>query len=104
MIVEYIRYTVPAAQHASFLEAYRSAASELGASSHCLRHEIAQGVEEPDHFIVRIEWDSLDGHEHGFRRGPHFPSFFAKVKAFFPLIQEMKHYEVVHGMTDHTGE
>lgn len=94
MIVEYIRYRVPASQHDSFLAAYRSAGSELTASPHCLRYEIAQGVEEPDNFIVRIEWDSIEGHEQGFRRGPHFPPFFAKVKPFFTAIQEMKHYAV----------
>lgn len=92
MIVEYIRYRIPAADHARFIDAYRTAGPDLTASPHCLRWEMAQGVEEPDHFIVRIEWDSIEGHERGFRRGPHFPPFFAKVKPFFSNIQEMKHY------------
>lgn len=59
-----------------------------------IRREIAQGVEEPDHFIVRIEWDSLEGHEKGFRTSAQFGPFFAKVKPFFQYIREMKHYEV----------
>ena len=56
---------------------------------------MTQGVEEPDNFIVRIEWDSIEGHERGFRRGPQFAPFFAKVKPFFTNIQEMKHYTIV---------
>jgi hypothetical protein len=56
---------------------------------------VTQGVEEPDNFIVRIEWDSIEGHEQGCRRGPQFPPFFAKVKGFFPNFQEMKHYRIV---------
>jgi quinol monooxygenase YgiN len=95
MIVEYIRYRVSAADHAAFIAAYRSALVDLTASPHCLRCEVTQGVEEPDNFIVRIEWDSIEGHERGFRRGPHFASFFAKVKPFFTNIQEMKHYTIV---------
>ena len=94
MIVEYIRYEVPAGQHAEFLAAYAAAASELAASTHCLHYEVAQGVEEPDHFVVRIQWDSLEGHMQGFRTSAEFPSFFAKVKPFFAAIREMKHYRV----------
>lgn len=95
MIVEYIRYRVSAADHAVFIAAYRSAGADLTASPHCLRYEVTQGVEEPDNFIVRIEWDSIEGHEQGFRKGAHFPPFFAKVKGFFTNIQEMKHYRIV---------
>lgn len=94
MVVEYIRYEVPRARHAEFVAAYGAAAEELAASPHCRTFEISQGVEEPDNFIVRIEWDSIEGHEQGFRKGPHFASFFAKVKPFFSAIREMKHYRV----------
>jgi quinol monooxygenase YgiN len=94
MIVEYVRYQVPGPRHQEFLEAYRAAAGDLAASPNCLGYEIAQGVEEPDNFTVRIEWDSIEGHERGFRKGPQFPPFFAKVKPFFENIREMKHYQV----------
>lgn len=98
MVVEYIRYDVPAARHDEFLAAYNSAAKELKSSGHCASYEISEGVEEPDNFVVRIEWDSLEGHEKGFRTSAQFASFFAKVKPFFSEIREMKHYRVTaHG-------
>jgi quinol monooxygenase YgiN len=98
MVLEYIRYEVPAARHDEFLAAYKSASKELEASSHCVSYEITEGVEEPDNFTVRIEWDSLEGHERGFRTSAQFSSFFAKVKPFFAEIREMKHYRVAsHG-------
>jgi quinol monooxygenase YgiN len=95
MIVEYIRYEIPAAQHAQFIAAYKDAAKELEASEHCLRYEIAEGVEEPNNFTVRIEWDSVEGHERGFRASALFRPFLAKVTPFFDRIREMKHYRVV---------
>jgi heme-degrading monooxygenase HmoA len=95
MIVEYIRYAVPVQQGDSFVAAYRSAGEVLDRDPHCLRHEVARGLEEPEHFVVRIEWDSLVGHEQGFRSGPRFAEFFAAVKPFFSAIEEMKHYEVL---------
>ena len=94
MVIEYIRYEVPAARHEEFLAAYKSAAKELESSSHCVSFEIAEGVEEPNNFTVRIEWDSLDGHMKGFRGSTQFASFFSKVKPFFSQIREMKHYRV----------
>lgn len=94
MIVEYIRYTVPAERADEFEASYRRAAGVLAADEHCLHYEMARGVEEPEHFVVRLEWDSLEGHEQGFRKSPGFGAFFAAVKPFFAQIEEMKHYEV----------
>jgi heme-degrading monooxygenase HmoA len=94
MVVEYIRYTVPAEQAGAFEEAYARAGEILDEDSHCLAFEIARGVEEPQHVIVRIEWDSLEGHERGFRESPRFREFFAAVRPFFNEIEEMKHYAV----------
>ena len=96
MVVEYIRYAVPATRADEFEDAYRRAGRVLDADTHCLRYEVARGVEEPEHFVVRIEWDSVDGHEHGFRSSPHFATFFAAVQPFFADIKEMKHYDVLH--------
>jgi quinol monooxygenase YgiN len=93
MIVEYIRYTVPPERAAEFEQAYRRAGEILDADEHCLRYEVARGVEEPEHFVVRIEWDSVEGHEKGFRTSARFADFFADVRPFFDLIQEMKHYQ-----------
>ena len=92
MIVEYVRYTIPEARAPAFRSAYEEAASALDASEHCLAYELAQGVEEPEHWILRIEWASREAHEQGFRSSPEFRTFFAAVRPFFDQIDEMKHY------------
>ncbi|MGE6757736.1 putative quinol monooxygenase [Corallococcus interemptor] len=94
MVVEYIRYDVPSERAGAFLEAYQRAGEHLRASAHCLRYEVSRGVEEPHHFVVRIEWDSEEGHLQGFRRSPEFRKFFELIKPFVSDIQEMKHYRV----------
>lgn len=94
MVIEYIRYTVPAERADEFVDAYRRAGAALDADPHCGRYEVARGVEEPEHFVVRIEWDSVEGHEQGFRRSPGFGQFFAAVEPFFAVIDEMKHYQL----------
>ena len=73
-------------------EPYTTAAAELHDSQHCHAYEVSHGIEEPDNYVVRIEWDSLEGHEQGFRKSPGFAPFFAAVKPFFEQIEEMHHY------------
>ncbi|WP_027943667.1 antibiotic biosynthesis monooxygenase family protein [Amycolatopsis taiwanensis] len=94
MVVEYIRYTVPIERAAEFEQAYQTASQVLDTDPHCLSYEIARGIEEPQNWVVRIEWDSVTGHEQGFRTSPGFAEFFAAVRPFFDEIQEMKHYDV----------
>lgn len=92
MVVEYIRYAVVAQHAAEFEDAYRSAAEILAADEHCLGYEVSRGIEDPDHYVVRIEWDSVEGHEQGFRRSAAFAEFFALVRPYFDGIEEMTHY------------
>ncbi len=97
MVVEYIRYVVGEDRSAQFEQAYRQASAVLEADPHCLGYEVARGVEEPERFVVRINWDSVEGHENGFRTSPRFREFFEAVKPFFDQIEEMKHYSVLFG-------
>ena len=93
MTTEVIRYRIPAAQVEAFEQAYRQTEPILQNSRHCLGYRLLRGVEEPDNWIVLLYWDSVEGHEQGFRSEPGFREFFALVKPFFNQIQEMKHYE-----------
>ena len=94
MIVEYIRYKIAEDRAASFLDAYGEAEESLRASPHCLGFELSRCSEAPEHFILRIQWDSADGHLLGFRKSPQFPPFLAAVKPFLGDIEEMRHYDL----------
>ena len=94
MIVEYIRYNIPAEDQAAFEEAYASAASALDASPHCHAYELARCAEDPSQYVLRIEWESAEGHMEGFRRSAEFRGFLAKIRPYIPAILEMRHYVV----------
>lgn len=93
MVIEYIRYEVAEDRRAEFERAYGEASKILDDSAHCLGYEVSRGVEEPGRFVVRIEWDSVEGHEQGFRKSPEFGTFFQSVRPFFDDIKEMTHYD-----------
>ena len=58
----------------AFKQAYRRAAEALEASAHCERYEVTRCSEDPTQHVVRIEWDSEEGHLSGFRQSPEFRS------------------------------
>jgi quinol monooxygenase YgiN len=93
-VVEYIRYQIAADKAEAFERAYAGAHVPLGRSPHCLGYDVSRCVEAPSSYIVRIEWDSAEGHLEGFQKGPDFPAFLALVRPFFEDIEEMRHYEL----------
>ena len=95
MIVEYIRYTISDERAQAFEAAYSQARESLDTSVHCLGYELTRCVEEPSSYSLRIEWDSLEGHERGFRGSEHFRLFLPHVRPFIGDIEEMRHYNVV---------
>lgn len=95
MVVEYIRYKVAATEAEAFEQDYANAGAVLATSPHCLRYELSRCVDEPVSYVVRIEWDSIDGHMRGFRSSAVFQRFFALVRPYVQQIEEMRHYEVL---------
>lgn len=92
MIIEYIRYEIDDAD--AFTRAYETARPALDGSKHCLAYELSRCTEDPKSFMLRIEWDSTEGHLQGFRQSPEFAAFLSAVRPFLPNIREMRHYAV----------
>jgi len=100
MIVEYIRYTIPAEKRAAFESAYSQASASLDASPHCLSYELSRAVDEPEAYVLRIEWDSAEGHLQGFRSSPEFRAFFTAIGPYVGNIAEMRHYGLTNVVSD----
>jgi hemoglobin len=93
MIVEYIRYHIPADQSQAFEAAYARAAGPLGRAPQCIDYELSRSVDEPERYILRITWTSATDHTEGFRGSANFADFLAEIRPYVPVIQEMRHYE-----------
>jgi quinol monooxygenase YgiN len=95
VIVEYTRYKIEEKRRSAFEQDYRKAGESLAASTHCLAYELSRCTEAPEHYTLRIEWDSAEGHLKGFRSSPEFKAFFALVQPYVKDIEEMRHYQVL---------
>jgi truncated hemoglobin YjbI/quinol monooxygenase YgiN len=93
MIVEYVRYRLKQGDASDFEAAYARAAEALAASPHCSGYELTRSQKEPERYILRIHWDSSEGHLQGFRKSEAFSRFFAEIKPYVSEIEEMEHYE-----------
>ena len=103
MVVEYIRYSIPAEQQLAFEQAYATASGSLGRSPHCLGYELARCIDDTSQYILRIEWDSAEGHMQGFRKSREFGYFVANVRPYIPAILEMRHYAVTSVTSAQSG-
>jgi quinol monooxygenase YgiN len=92
MIVEYIRYELE--DGAALVQAYEAARHSLDTSPQCLGYELSRCTEEPTSLILRIEWDSAEGHLDGFRKSAEFGPFLQAIRPFIGNIREMRHYAV----------
>ena len=92
--VEIIRYDISESERSNFEKAYAEAGKYLKASEYCLGYEIIHGNDEPNHYIVIINWTSKEEHLQGFRKSAEFMPFFNLVKPFYNNIKEMKHYDL----------
>ncbi|MFD3521505.1 antibiotic biosynthesis monooxygenase [Streptomyces sp. NPDC058653] len=94
MILEYIRYRIPENGTEEFEAAYARAAGPLGRSPFCHDFELSRCVEEPDHYILRIHWESVEKHLQDFRSSEEFRAFFAEIRPYVDAIEEMRHYSL----------
>ncbi|HET6266919.1 MAG TPA: antibiotic biosynthesis monooxygenase family protein [Acidobacteriota bacterium] len=94
MIAEYTRYKIDEKRRSTFEADYKKAGESLTASEHCLAYELSHCTEDRDQYILRIEWDSEEGHLKGFRSSPEFKTFFGYVRPYVNDIEEMRHYEI----------
>ncbi|MGW7195095.1 globin domain-containing protein [Streptomyces chryseus] len=99
MTVEYIRYRVPDDRSVEFEAAYARAAVQLARSPQCVEYELTRCEEEAASYILRIVWTSTRDHLEGFRAGEEFTAFFAEIRPYVEMIEEMRHYAptAVHG-------
>lgn len=93
MTVEYIRYRVSAEHAAGFEAAYARAAEALAAAPECVGYELTRGVDEPDQYVLRIVWTSLEAQQEEYLKGEHSSAFFSEIEAYHGDVVDLRHYE-----------
>jgi quinol monooxygenase YgiN len=83
MVTEYAEIRIQPGTSAAFLAAVVEAAPLFRRARGCQSMRIEQRLEEPDMFVVMVNWDTLEDHEVHFRQSADFQSWRQLVGGFF---------------------
>lgn len=92
MIIEYIRYQVSMEAVDGFLIGMAHALKQLNTIPACLGYELTRSVDEPEIYVLRIEW--VKGMQNQrFRPSAFIPDIIDKGRPFSTHIKDMHFYK-----------
>ncbi len=94
MVVEIVLLKAKDGAAESLRDGLRSAQSVIARAAGYRRSVFHRGIEEPDAFLLRIEWETLDAHMRGFREGPLLAEWRGHFTQFLDGAPKMTHYEI----------
>jgi heme-degrading monooxygenase HmoA len=94
MIVEVVLLKAKSGAAESLRDGLRTAQAVIARAVGYRRSTFHRGVEEPDAFLLRIEWETLDAHMRGFREGPLMAEWRSHFFDYVDGAPKMTHYEV----------
>jgi heme-degrading monooxygenase HmoA len=97
MVVEIALLTAKPGMADQLREALRAARPVIASAAGYLGSVFHQGIEEPHAFLLRVEWESLDAHNVGFRQGPLFAAWRGHFQHLLESPPKMTHYQTIAG-------
>lgn len=92
MILERAIFAIKPGQADDFAAAFAQAAPLIRAAKGCRKAEMHRGIENPDSFILLVEWDTLEDHMVGFRESKAFAEWRAILGPHFASPPAVEHY------------
>ncbi|WP_322102373.1 antibiotic biosynthesis monooxygenase [Paraburkholderia sp. J41] len=95
MVYEMAHITVSAGKNAEFEANVAKALPLFHRARGCRAVELQRSVEEPNQYVLVVQWDSVEDHMVHFRESPDFQEWRALVGPFFEKPPAVGHTEVV---------
>jgi len=83
---------VIAGRESEFETAFATAQQLVAASPGFRELTLSRGVETPNHYLLLIDWDSVEAHEVGFRTSPAYDEWRGLLHHFYEPMPEMAHF------------
>ncbi|HUY65790.1 MAG TPA: antibiotic biosynthesis monooxygenase [Acidimicrobiales bacterium] len=98
MILEHALITIRPGTADDFEDALARARPIIAASHGFISLELHHGIEQPDQYLLLVEWESLDDHLVGFRASAAFTEWRALIGPFFELPPVVGHFAPVEDL------
>ena len=82
-------------REAQFEAALREALPLISGTPGFLSLSVARGVEVPNHYLLLVEWESLEAHTIGFRQSPAYERWRSLLHHFYDPFPDVQHFEDV---------
>jgi heme-degrading monooxygenase HmoA len=93
MILEVASIEVLPQNHNAFEVAVKKGVSDvLSKATGFLGFQMRKGIEQPDVYVLNIEWATLEDHTIGFRQGELFPLWRGHIGEFFAKPPVVEHW------------
>ena len=94
MTLELADIRIAPGQQAAFEEAIaRGIATVVSRARGFRGASVHRGIENPERFVLQIEWNTLEDHTVHFRQGPLFAEWRAIVGPYFATPPVVEHFE-----------
>ncbi len=95
MVIERCVIDVKPGEEERFAEVLRDASKVVAQSPGFRGFRAARGIEEPNRFLLLIEWETLEDHTEGFRGSELFTRWRALIGPYFLAPPAVEHYDPV---------
>jgi heme-degrading monooxygenase HmoA len=95
MITEHALLPVIPGQEAEFIEAMDRAKAIIAASPDFISLRVARCLERPSHFLLLVEWETLEAHTEGFRSSEAYQEWRGLLHHFYDPFPVVEHFETV---------
>ena len=92
MITEHALLDVVAGREDEFLDAMERAKALIAASPGFLSLRVERGVEQPNRFLLLVEWERLEDHTEGFRASEGYQAWRAALHHFYDPFPVIEHF------------
>jgi heme-degrading monooxygenase HmoA len=92
VILEHTIITTKPGHAEDFERAFEQAAPLIRGAKGCRSADLRRGVENPDSFLLLVEWETLEDHMVGFRESPVFKEWRAILGPHFANPPAVDHY------------
>ncbi|EAQ66305.1 hypothetical protein MED121_06470 [Marinomonas sp. MED121] len=94
-ILEVAVLDVKSGQSENFEMAFAKAQSIIVSMTGYLSHQLQQCIENPNRYILFVNWQTLEDHEVGFRQSPEYQEWKALLHHFYDPFPVVEHYQSI---------
>jgi heme-degrading monooxygenase HmoA len=103
MILEVASLKVRPGQAAAFEAAFAVAQTIISSMHGYVSHQLQRCVEEPDKYILLVNWRRLEDHTIGFRHSAEYQEWRRLLHHFYDPFPTVEHFETVFDGGRHEG-